>query len=73
MFSKQDTIELAKCYYNALASQKFGDASMFAALLNIKGDVNFLNELLTVKGFKEVFIESLPPDQRTIGFLKNIK
>jgi hypothetical protein len=73
MFSKQDTVELAKSYYNALMTQKFGDASMFASLLNLKGDVNFLNELLTVKGFKEVFVESLPPEQREIGFLKNIK
>lgn len=73
MFSKQDTVELAKCYYNALMAQKFEDASMFATLLNLKGDVNFLKELLTVKGFKEVFVESLPPNQRCSGFLKNIK
>jgi len=70
--SKQQTVELAKCYYTALINKKTPDACMFASLLNLKGDEEFLKELFTVHGFPEIFTECLPESQRTIGFLAKV-
>lgn len=70
--SKQQTVELAKCYYAALVDKKTPDACMFASLLNIKGDEEFLKELFTVKGFPEIFAECLPETQRKMGFMSQV-
>jgi len=70
--SKQQTVELAKCYYTALVDKKTPDACMFASLLNLKGDEEFLKELFTVNGFLEIFTECLPESQRTMGFLAKV-
>jgi hypothetical protein len=70
--SKQETVELAKCYYVALTDKKIPDACMFASLLNIKGDEEFMQELFTVKGFPEVFAECLPETQRKMGFVAKV-
>jgi hypothetical protein len=70
--SKQQTVELAKCYYTALVDKKTPDACMFASLLNLKGDEEFLKELFTVNGFPEIFTECLPESQRTMGFLAKV-
>lgn len=70
--SKQQTIELAKCYYAALMDKKTPDACMFASLLNIKGNEDFLQELFTVQGFPEIFTECLPETQRKMGFVAKV-
>lgn len=70
--SKQQTVELAKSYYTALINKKTPDACMFASILNVKGDEEFLKELFTVKGFPEIFAECLPETQRKMGFLAKV-
>lgn len=70
--SKQQTVELTKSYYTALINKKIPDACMFASILNVKGDEEFLKELFTVKGFPEIFAECLPETQRKMGFLAKV-
>jgi|GEM_PF-6037420 len=70
--SKQQTVELAKCYYTALMDKKTLDACMFASMLNITGDEDFMKELFTVQGFPEIFAECLSETQRKMGFVAKV-
>jgi hypothetical protein len=71
MLNSTRTKAIAKSFYEgAVAGRNVG---MEACLLNLQGDKGFINELFSVRGFKDLLAAALPPSQRTLGHLGSDK
>ncbi len=70
MLNKKQTQELTRKFYENAASGR--NAGFEACLLNTQGDLEFMKELFTVRGFRDLLKAALPENQHEIGALKNI-
>ncbi len=67
MYSQAQTRQLVKAFYEGACAQK--NVSDIACLINVNGDIAFMTELFTVRGFKDLLAAALPPEQHNIGHL----